>query len=275
MNKHKIRRRLAASRLAPVAVLPLRLRAIWQFNSQQLRLSVWWLIASREHTNYTYDISPLNRENLAWFVSSVTDRPVSEIRGYLAEIENSAGLRAHIVRATGRSTRKGLADRDAKFGRRIGWYAIVRAAKPRHVVETGTDKGLGAVVMAEALLRNGAGRLTTIDINSSAGYLVQDQYAEVVTLAHGDSIRVLNALNESVDLFLHDSDHSAHHEAAEFRAVAEHLTAHSVVLSDNAEVTTELAKWAEVTGRRFLFFDERPEHHWFPGGGIGAAWRLE
>ena len=34
-------------------------------------------------------------------------------------------------------------DSEAFFGRRIGWYAIVRATKPKIIVEAGTKKGIG------------------------------------------------------------------------------------------------------------------------------------
>ena len=55
--------------------------------------------------------------------------------------------------------------------------------------------------------------------------------------------------------------------------MARALTADALVLSDNAELTDELAHWAEQTDRRFAFFDERPANHWFAGVGIGVAYR--
>src|SRR5690606_28957548 len=124
-------------------------------------------VTSREHTNYTYDLSDLNRTYLAWFVANVAGIDVAEARGYLDEVFEDRELARHVIDATMASARRGLADPVARIGRRAGWYALVRATRPRHIVETGTDKGLGAVVLAAALLRNGTGRLTTIDINPS------------------------------------------------------------------------------------------------------------
>ncbi len=46
-------------------------------------------------------------------------------------------------------------------------------------------------------------------------------------------------------------------------------------MSDNGEVTDQLMRWAEQTRRRFLYFDERPDRHWWPGGGIAAAFPAE
>jgi predicted O-methyltransferase YrrM len=75
-----------------------------------------------------------------------------------------------------------------------------------------------------------------------------------------------------VDLFLHDSDHSAAHERREFAAVEPRLAPGALLLTDNVTVTNVLARHAESTGRRFLAFRETPARHWFPGDGIGVAW---
>src|SRR5690606_29184249 len=127
--------------------------------------------------NYTYDLTPLNREHLAWFVSLLCDVPVSRVRYWFDEIEGDDALRTRIETATAASDRRGLADKQVRYGRRIGWYAIVRARRPRHVLETGVDKGLGTCVLAAALLRNAQeghpGRVTSVDINPEAGYLAR------------------------------------------------------------------------------------------------------
>jgi hypothetical protein len=241
-------------------------------NGQLLGLSTRWLLRSREHTNYTYDLTSLNRKHLAWFVANVACIDIKTARGYIDEVLNDEALKRHIADSTRTSSRRWLADPSALLGRRIGWYALVRARKPQHVVETGTDKGLGSVVLAAALLRNNSGRLTTIDNNPASGYLISGAYAPVVDRVIGDSVNTLDSLS-NVDFFLHDSDHTAAYERRELETVARTLTSDALVLSDNAELTDELAQWAEQTERRFAFFDERPADHWFKGVGIGVAYR--
>lgn len=226
---------------------------------------------SREHTNFTFELTALNREHLAWFVADITGRGVDEIRGYINELDQDEALRVHVRERTEASPRRRLADREALWHKRLGWYAFVRATQPQHVVETGTDKGLGSLVLAAALLRNGSGRLTTIDVNPAAGYLIGGRYADVTDLRIGDSAEVLAGL-DNVGLFLHDSLHTHAHETAEYEAVAPRLAADGLVLSDNAHVTSALPEWAERTGRRFGYWHERPAGHWYPGGGIGVAW---
>ncbi|MFE9653373.1 class I SAM-dependent methyltransferase [Micromonospora sp. NPDC006431] len=277
MDATKLRRAIARTRLAPVAAFPTRLAKVARHDGKVLRASARWLLTSREHHNYTYDLTTLSQHHLAWFVSVVCDVPVGQVRGWFAELEGDDKLRGHIETATATASRRGLADRQVRYARRIGWYAIVRARKPAHVVETGVDKGLGSCVLAAALLRNTAeghpGRLTSLDINPEAGYLAKaTPWADVVDLVIGDSIASISALDRPVDLFLHDSDHSRGHEQREFDAIEPQLAPAAMLLTDNATITNVLAQHAERTGRRFLAYRETPARHWYPGDGIGVAW---
>ncbi|MEV4716155.1 class I SAM-dependent methyltransferase [Micromonospora noduli] len=277
MDRIKLRRAVARTPLAPIAAFPKRLRTVARHDAKVLRRSARWLLTSREHHNYTYDLTSLSRNHLAWFVSVVCDIPVKQVRAYLGEIEADDGLRQHLLAAIAASDRRGLADKEIRYARRIGWYAIVRATRPTHVVETGVDKGLGSVVLASALLRNAQeghpGRVTSLDINPEAGYLARvAPWSEVVDLVIGDSIASIGALDRPVDLFLHDSDHSRAHEKREFDAVEPKLAPGAILLTDNVTSTNVLAEHAERSGRRFLAYRESPANHWYPGDGIGVAW---
>jgi predicted O-methyltransferase YrrM len=266
-----IRRKLAVTPLAALASLPARLCLIGPHVLRTLYRSFAWLVRSREHTNLTYELTSLNTEQMAWFVTNITGISIVEARAYIAEIHDDAELRRHVAEATQRSSRRGLADAQARYGRRMAWYAIVRASRPERVVETGTDKGLGACVIAAALLKNGSGRLVTIDINPHSGYLIAKPYADVVDRVVGDSVHALMELTEDVDIFLHDSDHSVVYEKAEIEAVSTRLRTGGLMMSDNSHVTSVLSDWAESRGWAFYFFGERPEAHWYPGDGLGVS----
>ncbi|GGL89064.1 MULTISPECIES: class I SAM-dependent methyltransferase [Micromonospora] len=277
MDVTKLRRAVARTRLAPVAAFPKRLARVARHDAKLLRTSARWLVTSREHHNYTYELTRLSRQHLAWFVSVVCDVPVKQVRAWFQEIESDDALRRHIEQATAGAQRRGLADREVRYARRIGWYAIVRATRPALVVETGVDKGLGSCVLAAALLRNAAeghpGRLASLDINPEAGYLARTApWSEVVDLVVGDSIASIEALDRPVDLFLHDSDHSRAHEKREFDTVEARMAPGGLLLTDNVTHTNVLADHAERTGRRFLAYRETPARHWYPGDGIGVAW---
>jgi hypothetical protein len=261
---------LLRSPLAVVAAFPFRLASTTRATAHQFAAGTRWLFSSRENTNYTYDLTPRNREHLAWFVANVTGIPVAEARGYIEEVLTDTVLSDHISEATLHSPRRWLADAAPRYGRRVGWYAIVRALKPGNVVETGTDKGIGSVVLAAAVIRNGVGRVTTIDIDPSSGYLISGPYAEVTERIVADGVATLRTLSD-IDFFIHDSDHSSEYEAREFDALDGRLAKNAIVLSDNSHASDSLPKWAEKHGRRFTFFDENPDRHWYHGAGIGVS----
>lgn len=269
-------RRVARSPLAPIAAFPVRTISVLKHDVQVLKTSMHWLFNSREHHNYTYDLTTRNREHLAWFLSSVTGATARDFRRWLEEVEEDDTLRAALAKGVATSNRRGLADKAVRYGRRIGWYACVRALKPKHVVESGIDKGLGSCLIAAALMRNAEeghpGRLSALDINPDAGYLIQGEYRDFVDVVLGDSLETISTLIVPVDLFIHDSWHSPEHEAAEFALVEDKLAESAVLLTDNAAETDVLLRHAEKTGRRFLYFQELPDRHWHPGDGTGIAW---
>ncbi|HEU4426239.1 MAG TPA: class I SAM-dependent methyltransferase, partial [Pilimelia sp.] len=100
MSATNLRRAIARTPLAPIAAFPKRLARVARYDARVLGVSARWLFTSREHHNYTYDLTRLSREHLAWFVSEVCGTPVAQIRGYFAEIESDAALRGHIEQAT-------------------------------------------------------------------------------------------------------------------------------------------------------------------------------
>src|SRR6185436_15539012 len=127
------------------------------------------------------------------------------IENYIREIQQDTELRDYIVRLSRNSKERFVTDPEARFGRRIGWYALVRAGKPRLCVETGTDKGLGTCVIAAALMRNTRegfpGKVLGMDLNPNAGYLLQSPYDQFGRLVVGDSHVSIRSLQEPVDFF--------------------------------------------------------------------------
>jgi Methyltransferase domain len=267
----KLRRRLAASPIARGAAFPLRTMIVARYDAHLIGRSVDWLVRSRETTNLTYDLNSLNRDQLCWFISAVTGAEIGQVRAWMQELEDDSHLATHLTRRLSSNPRRRICAKEPHWARRSGWYAIIRAVQPDHVVETGTHLGLGSCVIAAALLRNGHGRLTTIDIDPEAGYLIGEPWAGVIDRRTGNSIELLGALRK-VDMFLHDSLHTYDYETSELTAVEPNLDADAIVLSDNAHESAALSDWAERSGRHYLFFKEQPLDHWWPGDGIGAAW---
>lgn len=236
-----------------------------------------WLFTSNEITNFTYDLEDANRRYLAALISDVTSIEYDAALAYIEEIEQDSELRAHIVRATAESDWSVMADRTVRYGRRVGWYALIRILKPKTVIETGVDKGLGACVITAALKRNKAeghdGQYFGTDINPDAGYLLSGDYASFGRVLFGDSIESLKDFDGKIDLFINDSDHSAEYEAKEYETIANSLSEHAVVLGDNSHCTDKLLKFSLQTNRHFVFFQEKPHQHWYPGAGIGISFK--
>ena len=88
MNRREIRERLKSSPVARAAALPMRARLAGRYNARVLKNTATWLVQSREHENFTYDLTELNLESLAWFVAHAAGVKVDEIRSYFGEIES-------------------------------------------------------------------------------------------------------------------------------------------------------------------------------------------
>lgn len=261
--------------LGAIALIVFRALRVAPSLGQNLWNVMKWLINSNETTNLTYDLDQSNIRHLACLISNVLDLEYSTVMGYFDELQQNDHLKQHIVEATERSDRAMMADREARFGRRMGWYAIARALKPKVIVETGVDKGLGACMLAAALIKNReeghAGKYFGTDINPAAGYLLSGEYAEMGEILYGDSIESLTRFDYTIDMFINDSDHSAEYERNEYLVVANKLSKNAIILGDNSDITDELLDFSLATGRHFVFFSEKSKGHWFAGGGIGIS----
>jgi hypothetical protein len=232
-----------------------------------------WAPQKTEVDNFYYELTNRNRADLAALASIVIGCEIAEIEGYLSELAGDLELRAHILRIL--SADPQLSDVRVGFGRREGWYALIRAMKPRVVVETGVHHGVGACVISAALRRNSEegfpGRYVGTDIDPEAGRLLVDDYAASGTVIYGDSLDSLSRMEGPIDVFVNDSDHSASYERLEYECVASILSATSLILGDNSHVTSELREFSRISGRPFVFFKEEPDGHWYPGAGIGIS----
>jgi predicted O-methyltransferase YrrM len=234
-----------------------------------------WLHSSNETTNFTYDLEEANKQYLASLLAVVLSISYDQAISYIREIEEDEELKNHIARATAQSEWSFRADPEVRLGRRMGWYVIARVLKPKVIVETGVDKGLGACVLTAALKRNKEesfdGRYYGTDIDSRAGYLLSGQYARFGSILFGDSIDSLKKLEGPIDLFINDSDHSTDYEANEYEIISDKLSRHAIVLGDNSHCSDKLLSFSFKHNRNFVFFQEKPRNHWYPGGGIGIS----
>lgn len=232
-----------------------------------------WVFTSREPSNFTYDISHDNKMTLASLISLITRTDYETVWRYMMELDEDQEIRDAIISRAKSQSFMDLHDPTAFFGRRIGWYAMARIMKPKVIIETGVDKGLGSMALCAALLRNERdgfpGRYYGTDLMASAGYLLIEPYARVGKILYGDSIESLSKFSEKIDLFINDSDHSAEYEAREYETIWPKLSERAIVLSDNGPAS--IFPWSQAVGRSFAFFRETPVGHWYPGAGIAFS----
>lgn len=232
-----------------------------------------WSLRRTETSNFYYDLTPKNLLELSNFVSVVTKVELSKVQEYVDEVRSDSDLAEHIRSKL--MTDKHMKDSKMLLGRRIGWYAFVRATKPKVVVETGVHQGIGAVTLIRALEKNAlegfAGRYFGTDIDPEAGVLVSGKFRDTGEVLFGDSLDSLGKLSEEIDLFINDSDHSAEYESQEYELIDSKLRKGALILGDNSHATNSLLSYSRNKGRAFLLFREEPLHHWYPGAGIGVS----
>ena len=237
-----------------------------------------YLAVGRELTNFTYEL-----ENVGELVDVLADAlkvPRATIAAYVREVESDAelddALRARLALRPDRV--------DAPlFGRRLGWYCLVRHGRPHLVVETGAHDGLGSALLLRALERNAAdgaeGTLVSVDIDASSGWLVPEELKSRLERHIGDARAVLPAIlaGRRVGVFIHDSLHTYEHETFELELGLDHADEPLYLVSDNAHASTALADVCRRHGLRLALFVERPRNHFYPGAalGLGIARRVQ
>jgi hypothetical protein len=234
-----------------------------------------WIFRDSEDSNFYYDLEPKNEQYLIQLISNITDVPSPQVEIYLDEIKGNVSLRNRIEKSLIAS---GYPQNiQVRFGRRIGWYVLIRILKPKIIVETGIDHGIGLSVICEALQRNrmegNVGQYFGTDINPLAGKLTSPEYQDFSTILYGDSIKSLETLDETIDFFINDSDHSENYEMKEYEEIQEKLSRNAIILGDNSHVTDKLSIFSKLNNRQFYFFKEEPLNHWYPGAGIGISVR--
>lgn len=254
-----------------------RLYMLWAYRRSALsrpREALRYLLAGRETTNFTYEIA--NADELAAMLADGLGAPRERLEAWLAEVEADSAFLAELrQRLSSRRDR----ENEPRFGRRLGWYCVVRHAKPELVVETGSHDGLGTALLLRALERNAEegheGRLLSADIDPETGWLVSDCLRSRLERHIGDArVTLPVALSgRRVGVFIHDSLHTYEHERFELELALEHAAEPAYLISDNAHASTALADLCRERGLRYLHFVERPRGHFYPGAALGLGFR--
>jgi len=147
-------------------------------------------------------------------------------------------------------------DSDASLGRAL--WCLVRHTKPTRVVETGVARGINSRVMLEALEANGAGHLYSIDLppvleewRTQSRAAVPTGLRSRWTYLTGSSRRHLPRLAAdlgALDLFVHDSLHSAANMRFEMTTMWPLLAHGGALVADDVESNGAFASFLAGSG---------------------------
>jgi hypothetical protein len=162
---------------------------------------------------------------------------------------------------------------------RVVLYVLTRKRQPRVVVETGVLHGLTSAFIIAALEKNGAGRLVSVDLPSyfetgpvnqdgfldtlppgkNAGWVLGDEHRAMWQLELGRSLDVLPPLlarEGTIDLFLHDSEHTVATMTGEFELAWSHLEDGGALVADNIDTNSAFSEFCARVHRTPILFPE-------------------
>jgi predicted O-methyltransferase YrrM len=158
-------------------------------------------------------------------------------------------------------------------------YLVARLVKPNTYIETGVLHGLTSSFILEGLRKNDKGKLISIDFPSyfglspanndghfdclpsgkEPGWLIPDYIRENWELHLGKSSDVLPkilSLNNEIDIFLHDSEHTYQTMFLEFELAWPKLREGGILIADNIIDNTAFFDFcSKVSGKPLIYSD--------------------
>lgn len=145
-------------------------------------------------------------------------------------------------------------------------YFLVRIKSPKVVLETGVGAGWSSAVILHALNANEKGQLFSSDLpyisredpRPYIGLLVEERLRPRWHLLDaGDRRnlpRLLEMMNERIDIFHYDSDKSYAGRAFAYHLISDHLASEAVVIFDDVQDNSHFLDLVLATSRPFHIF---------------------
>ena len=191
-----------------------------------------------------YESDPRWRDTLAHSLGQEDPGSAAEFEAMWAELAQELGT-SDLPPGEGH-------DADPAFAQ-AAWM-IARALRPTRVVETGVARGVVTRFLLDVLDDRGAGRLWSVDLppvsdawHRHAAAAVPAARAGRWTYIRGSSRRQLPRLLAelgSIDLFVHDSLHTARNMRFELGLAWEHLAPGGAILADDVQENDAFAELA-------------------------------
>lgn len=265
----------------------------WRFRAHRLGRLRWWTKFQLARTFQT-DVGWFTRaayvlfdpeiesfsyqlENEVAAISSLAaalGRPVDELSAYAAETRTDPEINQLLTRHL--RWRLDVKHRPP-LGNRLAWYVIVRAGKPRLIVETGIYLGLGSLTLLRALERNAEeghpGELMSFDTIASAGSVVRKSMRRGWRRILGTTQEMLlPALDgHSVDILFQDTPHTEENQRFEFEAALTHAAPRLLLLDASGGKAPTLRAVCSEHGGAYHEVPMPSSGHIYPGVAITFA----
>ena len=265
----------------------------WRFRAHRLGRLRWWtkyrlmrtfqtdigwrrraayVLFDPEIESFSYQLE--NEAEAITSLAAALGRPVGELSAYAAETredpEFNQLLRHHVRWRLDVKRRPPL-------GNRLAWYVIVRACKPKLIVETGIYLGLGSLTLLRALERNTEegmpGELMSFDNVPSAGNVVPEPMHRRWRRFVGTTQDMLPpALKDrSVDMLFQDTPHTEENQRFEFGAAFAHAAPRLLLLDASGGKAPTLRTICSERRGAYHHVPMPSRGHIYPGAAITFA----
>ena len=203
------------------------------------------------------------------------------IRSYLEKIEHDQFFFKYIQDKMQKNWRYSPSKHDFEYSTESGsiffpcttLYAVMRAIQPLVVVETGGTPGKSSAAILKALQDNNLGHLYTLDLppqvtnvvcNSSQGHTlrpldeiscwaIEPSLRDRHSLILGDTKETLLPLLQqlkTLDVFIHDSDHSYDFMMFEFTTAWSFIRPGGLLMSDDVSTNNSFVDFAKLVQKK-------------------------
>ena len=191
-------------------------------------------------------------KSLHQFVGILTDAKSDAISGYADEISSDRQFHGNLKQNQKNAGRGPYHSWYPSIGSMLGkmLYTLVRVCKPERVVETGVASGGSSSYFLCGLERNGNGELHSIDDpwGDRVGWIIPDYLRYRWNLIEGrSSSKLLPLLGDigTIDIFMHDSDHSYRNMIWEYQSAWDNLSKGGILLSHNVDENNAFSDFCE------------------------------
>jgi predicted O-methyltransferase YrrM len=138
-------------------------------------------------------------------------------------------------------------------------YAIMRLKKPLVTLETGVANDESTFFILNAIQKNQRERLYSTEVSDNIGTLLNDDEKQnwALQILNTSNLKktFLRTLDEigSIDLFLHDSNHSYLWQRFELDSIEPKIVSNSIIIADDAHASYAFIDFSRKLGTKPMF----------------------